>query len=108
MSSACAAIPYGPDSPLLRPRPRRSGASSETSPSSARATATHVWLLEVMPWIASTGSRCSLVPPIRNVASDPPGTRTSVLAVDDKRTLLLIDAGIRRHRRREFIRPLSH
>ena len=71
-------------------------------------TATHVWLLEVMPWIASTGSRCSLVPPIRNVASDPPGTRTSVLAVDDKRTLLLIDAGIRRHRRREFIRPLSH
>ena len=53
-SSACWATVYGPGRPLLRPRPRRSGATSVASPPSASATRPHERWLEVIPCAAST------------------------------------------------------
>src|SRR5580700_1455938 len=105
MSRAYAAIPYGAGSRLDLARPRRSGASSDARPSSARATASHERLLAVIPWIASTGSPPSGASPSRNVASAPPATGTSVLAIADKLASLDIDGHGRRPDLRGEVQP---
>ena len=80
MSRTCAAIPNGPGSRLLRPRPRRSTAISAAESPSALPIASHERLLEVMPWIASaTGASGRRLPSLK-VASVPPSTGTSTRA----------------------------
>ena len=77
MSRTCAAIPNGPGSSLLPPRPRRSTAASDATSPSAPAVASHERLVDVMPWIASTTGASARSLPSREVASAPPVTGMS-------------------------------
>ena len=69
-------MPNGAGSLPERPRPRRSGATSETSGPRARATPCHERWLPVIPWAATTTWSPS---PHRPTCSDPPATGTSKL-----------------------------
>src|ERR1700722_6016063 len=85
MSRTCVAIPNGPGSWLLAPRPRRSTAASETASSTACAIASHERLVDVIPWIASTTGASALWLPSLVVASEPPATGTSIGSVMHRR-----------------------
>ena len=66
MSRTWASIPNGGGRSLLRPRPRRSTATRAARSPSARAVASQVRLVEVMPWMATTsGAPASLPAPSR-------------------------------------------